>query len=381
MKHTANIIVLSLCIIQNWLIMNLVYFGSVFMAAVVYVLMALLLFLQRREGERSRVILAGLVLVSVLNYSSRIASLLQGEMPSLLVSVPMLIVGLFMVISYIIYPVEVISPGWITWKRLLRMYSPIGVLLVVYWISMRCGATYETYGTLVEMLPHLDQFGVWFRLLLCGMMFMPLLFILFPTYTKKYNNTNREWIRRYIVIFVVNSLGYIVVLAFDNLYVKAGYYFVSVGCELCLVYLELFVRLISRRTQQVPVIIPVPHPVEEVKVPCKYESLYNQLEAYMREEQLWSDPDLTIQQLAINLKTNRTDLGYAIREQGYENYTDYINRLRMDYFMQLVHRLPMATYQELFFEVGYRSKTTALRNFRQYYGCTPSEYFENYKGE
>ncbi len=364
--------------------MDLIYFGSIFMAAVMYLAMALLLFLQRKEGERSRVILAGLVLVSVLNYSTRIASLLQGEMPALVVSAPMLIVGLFMVISYIIYPVEVISPGWITWKRLLRMYSPIGVLLVVYWVSGLCGATYDTYGNLIAMLSHLDRFDVWFRLLLSLLVFLPLLFILYPTYTRKYNNTDRHWIRRYIVVFVVNNLAYIVVLACDSMYVKAAYYFVSVGCEAYIVYLELFVRLIDRHAEEMPDVVPLAETINKMEAPAeassslplKYTSLYATLEEYVRREQSWRDPDLTLHQLAIRLGSNRTDLGYAIREQGYDNYTAYINRLRMNDFMQLARRSPMTSYQTLFFEVGYRSKTTALRNFRQYYGCTPTEYFQ-----
>ncbi len=370
--------------------MNLLYFGSIFMAAWMYLAMALLLFLQRKEGERSRVILAGLVMVSVLNYSTRIASLLQGEMPALVVSAPMLIVGLFMVISYIIYPVEVISPGWITWKRLLRMYSPIGVLVVVYWVSVQCGATYEPYDNLIDMLGHLDEFGVWFRLLLSLLVFMPILFILFPTYTRKYNNTDRHWIRRYIGVFIVNNLAYIVVLACDSIYVKAGYYFVSVGCEAYIVYLELFVRLIDRRVEEMPATLPATPTMEEVKekelpaepsasTALKYASLYTALEEYMHKEQAWRDPDLTLQQLAVLLGSNRTDLSYAIREQGYDNYTAYINRLRMDDFMRLARQCPMASYQELFFEAGYRSKTTALRNFRQYYGCTPTEYFQRYE--
>lgn len=81
------------------------------------------------------------------------------------------------------------------------------------------------------------------------------------------------------------------------------------------------------------------------------------------------------------LFTNRTSLAQAMRESDYENYSNYINRLRIEDFMEQIESGQMLNFQETFFFVGFRSRSTALRNFRQFTGSTPSEYFQKKDGE
>ena len=70
-----------------------------------------------------------------------------------------------------------------------------------------------------------------------------------------------------------------------------------------------------------------------------------------------------------------------MRESDYENYSNYINRLRIEDFMEQIESWQMLNFQETFFFVGFRSRSTALRNFRQFTGSTPSEYFQKKDGE
>ncbi len=375
--------------------MEYIYFSSIFMAAVVHFLMAMVLFLRRKEGERSRLILAALVLVSVFNYAHRIVSILQGDTPSLVVSVPMLILAIFMVTCYILYPVEVVSPGSLNAKRLLKMYAPIAFLITVYGITLLCGVTYEPFGSLADMLPHASHFNVWFRLLLSFLIFSPLLFIFLVPHTQKYNNTDTHWMKGYSIAFFINNIAYIAVLSVDNLYIKTSYYFITVGCEFYILYQELFVRLIAHQPQQMltasPASLLAPEPLAKQKTPLsavleadsnlrakpelRSNSLFAQLETYMQQEQAWRDPDINMRKIVVALGTNRTTLAIAIQEQGLNSFIFYVNKLRIDDFIQLVDQYGSANYQDIFFEVGYRSKTTALRNFRLFIGTTPSEYF------
>ncbi len=374
--------------------MREIYFGSVFMAAVAYLIMALLLFLQRREGERSRLILCFFVLVSVFNYTLRIVSLMHGDRPPLVVSVPMLLLAIFMVTAYITYPIEVISPGWINLKRLFKLCIPLLLFTGVWLLSLCFGVIYKPYTTIIDMLPDIGNFDVWLRLLLCLMIFLPLLFIFFIPYTKRYNNTNRRWIWGYVTACVVNTLAYIMVLSSDNIYVDTGYYYVSVACEMYIVYQELFVRLIDKPSEkdalaEHPVVETILQPVIDygfaVPTPdhssisdaqeMRYGLLFGKLDALMKKEMLWRDPDLSMAVLVQRLATNRTTLALAIQEGGYDNYTDYVNRLRINEFIGLVRSGKSNSYQETFFEVGFRSKSTALRNFRELTGNIPSAYF------
>ncbi len=345
------------------------------MAAAAYFIMAMMLFLQRAGGERSRIILAVLASVSVFNYLPRFFSLLQGGTPSLVISVPMLILAIFMVICYIMYPIEVISPGWINLKRLLWLYMPVGVLLVIYGVTSLLGVVYEPYVSLLDMWPHMGQFNVWFRVLLSFMIFLPPLCIFYIPYGRKYSNTDRAWIRGYSIVFLINNIAYILVLSSSSMYVKTGYYFVSVGCQLYIVYQELFVRIIST------VLPDAGEAKEEQPVSAisegKYSFLFQKLEAYMHEEYAWRDPELSVNRTAAALCTNRTTLARAIQEQGYDSYTTYVNRLRINEFLQQLESRKVDNFQDGFFTVGFRSKSTALRNFRQFTGSTPSEYVQN----
>jgi YesN/AraC family two-component response regulator len=59
------------------------------------------------------------------------------------------------------------------------------------------------------------------------------------------------------------------------------------------------------------------------------------------------------------------------------SFSAYINSLRIEEFIQRVHSKESTNYQDIFYDVGFRSRATALRNFKQYTGKTPSEYFSN----
>ncbi len=364
--------------------MSIFYPATVYASAIVYLLIAALLFLRRHEGERSRVILACFVMFSVLNCSNRFINLLEGEVPALVVSVPMLLLGLVMVISYILYPIEVVSPGWLKWRRLALLYSPVLGLGALWMLTVWAGVEYKPYGSLREMLPEALQFDVSFRLLLSLLIFAPLAIVFFIPYTRRYNNTDRVWMRKYAAAFTINCTAYLVVVFFSHPVVNVCYYYVSVGCSLYVAYLELFVRLIRSSESSVEATAGDTENVrmddmllatEPDVVESKNAAIFERFRAYVHEEHAWRDPDLTMEQIVERIYTNRTTLSLAIQEQGYDNYTAYINSLRINEFISIIHSKPTENFQNAFFDVGYRSRTTAHRNFRQITGMTPTEYF------
>ena len=75
------------------------------------------------------------------------------------------------------------------------------------------------------------------------------------------------------------------------------------------------------------------------------------------------------------MNTNRTSLSLAIQKSEYRNYTTYINKLRIDDFVYCVTSNCSGNFQQAFYDVGFRSRATALRNFRQITCMTPTEYF------
>lgn len=357
--------------------MNNLYIATVFAAALVFLLAALLLFARRKDGERSRIILAYIVSFSVISYSIRFIDLSAGTIPYMIISADMLLVAIFMVTSYILYPIEVISPGYLNFKRIVGLYTPWMLLVFIYLVSRQFGVDYFTYGTLPDMLKDAGQFQVWFRLALVLFIFLPVLVPFFIPYTRRYNNAGKTWMRNYSLLLATNCIAYILVLGIDHIVVKTIYYFVSAGCSLGIVYMELFVRLIGTPSldKEVPTQEKEENEPERNMQPKKSSPLSERLSAYIVSTQAYRNPDLSIVLLSAALFTNRTSLALAIHELGYESFNSYINALRIHDFIELVNNRKSENLQDAFYTAGFRSRATAIRNFRQVTGMTPSRYF------
>lgn len=169
--------------------MESLYLATSFAAAITCLLTSVLVFARRKGGERSRVILACIVLLLAASYIQRFIALSLGEVPKSVLSVPILLLANFLMISYMMYPIEVISPGYLNLRRIFRFYSPLLLLAGIYIVMLKFGITFPHYHSLPEMLPQFTQLHVWFRFLLAIFMFTPLLFIYFVPYTRRYNNT------------------------------------------------------------------------------------------------------------------------------------------------------------------------------------------------
>ena len=89
-------------------------------------------------------------------------------------------------------------------------------------------------------------------------------------------------------------------------------------------------------------------------------------------EPIWHDPDL-----ALRLNTNRSYLSKAIQECGYKNFSDMMNRRRIADFLKEADAGQVASVQDAFFRVGFRSRETALRCFKKYVGLSPTDYIRS----
>lgn len=107
--------------------------------------------------------------------------------------------------------------------------------------------------------------------------------------------------------------------------------------------------------------------------------LWEKLERLMEEEEVWRDPNLTLNGLSAMLGTNRTRFCHLVQEAGYAGYKDYVNRHRIRAFLKIMEKEGATSIQNAFLSVGYQSKMTALRHFRTYMGMTPTEYLQRKK--
>lgn len=86
----------------------------------------------------------------------------------------------------------------------------------------------------------------------------------------------------------------------------------------------------------------------------------------------WREPDLSLADLARRLGTNTHSLSRALNEGLGQNFSEFVNRQRID-----AAREALAGEGDILaiaLDVGFGSKASFNRAFRDYAGCTPSQY-------
>lgn len=145
--------------------------------------------------------------------------------------------------------------------------------------------------------------------------------------------------------------------------------------------------------QEVPEMIevePEPAPTTEAKEPEQaeeeapkgdaapifnktYEVIDYRLKTVCEDGKLFLGPELTREVLCDAIKINRTYLSEYLRSKGLTYYS-YINKLRVEYAVQLMHDDPNLSLVDISLRCGYSTPSTFRRAFRDVMGCLPSEY-------
>lgn len=103
---------------------------------------------------------------------------------------------------------------------------------------------------------------------------------------------------------------------------------------------------------------------------------FQKVEALMVNEQLYCEPDLSREDVAAAIGTNRTYLARSIKSATGKTFSEYITSLRTVYAAKLLTTTdePLDMIGTL---VGFRSRSAYYRAFSAAYGCSPSDYRKN----
>jgi AraC-like DNA-binding protein len=98
--------------------------------------------------------------------------------------------------------------------------------------------------------------------------------------------------------------------------------------------------------------------------------------SYMETNKPYLEPELTLDQLASRLSLKPRILSQTINDTLGQNFFDFINRFRIKEASRLLTNPPdeKITIQEIFYEVGFQSKSSFNTLFKKYTGLTPSEF-------
>lgn len=108
-------------------------------------------------------------------------------------------------------------------------------------------------------------------------------------------------------------------------------------------------------------------------------TLHKKLGDVMLTEKLFTDPELTLADLALKLGVHPNILSQVINTLENKNFYDYVNDQRIEEFKRIIllEQNQKYTLLSLAHECGFNSKTTFNRNFKKVMGVSPSDYLKS----
>jgi len=106
------------------------------------------------------------------------------------------------------------------------------------------------------------------------------------------------------------------------------------------------------------------------------EKIVQTLLQHMQRGKPYLDPELTLDQLALQLSLKPRILSQAINEIRQQNFFDFINHYRIDEAARMLTNPEdkKITVLEVLYQVGFNSKSSFNTLFKKYTGLTPTEF-------
>ena len=106
------------------------------------------------------------------------------------------------------------------------------------------------------------------------------------------------------------------------------------------------------------------------------QKIADRLEAYMKQDMPYTNPDLSINMLAKALKESEKMVSRTINMVLGSNFSEYINTYRIDDAMVALQNASKngLSIKEIMFDVGFNSRSVFNTVFKKKTGLTPSEY-------
>ena len=263
-----------------------------------------------------------------------------------------------------LYPIAVISPGWFNFKRYFLVFLPMTVSIISL---IFIGDNWTRIYNHLEIWENVKKFDVLLRV---GMLFImaPYCLILFAVnYNYRKTSASFGWIVNY-------SVGLSLLCGVHILYMLSGdsRLLIVLPILASIFYLWSIEFELKDRLEPDEAVADIPETVPE-DLPAEF-GLWTRICIVMDQEEAWRDPDLSLGDLAKRCGTNTTYLNQIIHGETGTNFKTFINTKRVDFVTKQLREHPGLDIQTAFFDAGYRSRTTAWRNFKEIVGETPTEF-------
>lgn len=303
-----------------------------------------------------------------------------------------LITGCLVTASLACYVIEVLRPGYLTWKRFLLFIAPFCIGGIAYLLSRFSGGEVPVYYSIRDVFRSFD-WDVFVRLLnlfiTLGYMVLPVYLVL--RYSKEFTLYLREnvsdpedydlaWLRKIMLILSVMYIFYLVLLLTDNPLLYVIDKFAILFIWYYFFYKALFLK-----------VVPLEHTFE-AGWDLPYHSLHAEAEesdeqenalckqyaaevaAWFAKEKPYLRDDLRLTDLQYVFPMSRSYLSRMFNKELGCSFSDYVNGFRIEESKRLLEAEPAASIQEIAERSGFHSISTFRRAFVKYTGLIPSEY-------
>lgn len=302
-----------------------------------------------------------------------------------------LILGNFVTATLACYVIEVLRPGYLTWKRFLIFVSPIILSSLIYLIFRLSGGNIHIYRSSIELFRYFN-FDMLMRsfFLLLTLFYMVLPVYLVSKYSKEFkdflfenvadpDDYDLDWLKKTMIILILLYVFYLALL-FSHLPVLyvinkvillvVWYYFFYNALFLKVIILEHSFKggwdLPYLRNDETN------DDDEQRSLLCKRYA--EEVNEWFEKEKPYLRENLRLTDLQRVFPISRSYLSLLFNRELGQSFSDYVNQFRIEESKRLMDAEPYASIQEVAERSGFHSISTFRRAFLKCTGMIPSEY-------
>jgi methylphosphotriester-DNA--protein-cysteine methyltransferase len=269
-------------------------------------------------------------------------------------------------IVMVLYPISVIRPDWLTTRNFMLLFLPVLMLALLYTL-------FTDRWTLLYAPEHIwnniTQPDVIARLFSLFLMIPYCLIPLLLPFKYYRSSAYHSWIVTYSLGLLVMCITHIALMLTNNGILLIVMPILATNFYVFSTEYELEERLRPSKALPEAPMTEIP----EATAPLE-QDLWSRVCFFMDQEEVWRDPDLSLSSLSKLCATNVTYLGRIIQQETGSGFKEMVNAKRVASVAAQIQENRDTDVQTAFFNAGFRSRTTAWRNFKDVTGMSPADY-------
>ncbi|MEZ4919592.1 MAG: AraC family transcriptional regulator [Saprospiraceae bacterium] len=189
-------------------------------------------------------------------------------------------------------------------------------------------------------------------------------------------------------VIVLSFLGYSLAYASYFILVRFPFFTLLMDYQIS-VAMTVFIYLIALYAYLYPLVLDG-RSIREQLLPEKYrnsgltdeaaKSLLARLQSRMEEEQLYTEPDLSLERLADELQASKHHVSQVLNAFEGKSFFEYINHFRIEEAKRLLTEYDRSQMHiiEIAYKVGFNNKVSFNNAFKKDTGLTPSAYRQHH---